>query len=472
MTSQEQELEIIAPLVAIEAEEQVLGGVILESMGGSVDAGRDLIQTLTAGAFWAESNKLVYQAIASCVKQSIAPDLIAVTGALADCGHLDMVGGKARITRLLDGALGFGVWRSSLQILRRKYAARQLHEAGDTLKAIALQTSLDTQELQRRAQQTIDRPFTGLNTGVTFSENSGAIASRVLDLLDRRLNGEVSSLESGFYDLDEILGGFSNPRSGDEGRLIIIGARPSIGKSAIALQLALKLARNCQVGAIVFSLEMSSEQMASRMLSLWSGVASTDLRRPTGLTPGDVVKLRSAATEIAKIPLEICDRPNLSIDALRREVVGASRRFAEQGQPLGLVVLDYLQLMDGTGLDGNEQRRMGIEQVTRQLKLLSKELRCDVVVLSQLSRSVETRQNKRPQMSDLRETGAIEQDADAILLLYRDEYYNPDTPDRGICEVIVAKQRSGPCGTVRLLFEPQFTRFRNLASARPTMQTV
>lgn len=460
---QQEDFEAIECLISVDAEEQVLGGVILESMGGSAEAARDLVQLVGQDAFWFERNKLVYRAIAHCAKHEQVPDAITLVSALSDLGHLDTVGGQQYIFRLMDGAIGYGVWRSHLELVRRKWLARRVHDAGDTLKAIALQTSIAPQELQERAQKAVEAPFAGVSPSVSFSKACSTVSARVMELIDRRLAGEALGLSSGFYDLDEIMDGWSNPLSGDEGRLIVLGARPAMGKTALALQLALKLAKTNEVGAAFFSLEMSAEQLMGRIVSLWAGVPVSSMRRPQRLSPDDLARVRDAARAAAQLPVRICDRPGITIDALRREVAVIQREFQSEGKALGLLVLDYLQLMEG----GSESdRRVGVEQISRQLKLLSKELRCDVIALSQLSRAVESRTNKRPMLSDLRETGAIEQDADTVIFLYRDEYYNADTVDRGICEAIVAKQRSGPTGTVKMLFEAEFTRFRNLAKPR------
>lgn len=239
--------------------------------------------------------------------------------------------------------------------------------------------------------------------------------------------------------------------------LIIAAGRPAMGKTSFCLNIARNIAAFHKLPVAVFSLEMSKEQLVYRLLSSEAQVESGRLRSGR-ISQDEWEPLGYGISSLSQMPIFIDDTPNISITEMRSKV---RRLQAEQGGALGLVLIDYLQLMEGSG---SENRVQELSRMTRALKGLARELSVPVIALSQLSRGVESRTNKRPMMSDLRESGSIEQDADLILMLYRDEYYTPDTPDRGIAEVIITKHRNGPVGTIKLLFEPQFTRFRNLAS--------
>jgi replicative DNA helicase len=247
-----------------------------------------------------------------------------------------------------------------------------------------------------------------------------------------------------FYDLDAMTQGLQRSD------LIIVAGRPAMGKTSIVLNLAKNVAQLHNLPVCMFSLEMSKEQLTYRLLSMEVGIEAGRLR--TGRLQQEEWPLLGQGINT------LDDKPNSGVLEMRSL---CRRLMAEQGKELGLVVIDYLQLMEGSSPDNRVQE---ISRITRGLKGMARELNVPVIALSQLSRGVESRTNKRPMLSDLRESGSIEQDADLVLMIYRDEYYNPETPDRGITEVIVTKHRNGPVGTVKLLFEPQFTRFRNLAA--------
>jgi replicative DNA helicase len=238
---------------------------------------------------------------------------------------------------------------------------------------------------------------------------------------------------------------------------VIVAGRPSMGKTSFVLNIARNISAFHKLPVAVFSLEMSKEQLVYRLLSSESRIESGRLRSGR-ISQNEWEPLGHAISTLSQLNVYIDDTPDISVTEMRSK---ARRLQAENGKPLGLVLIDYLQLMEGSG---SENRVQELSKVTRGLKSLARELGVPVIALSQLSRGVESRTNKRPMMSDLRESGSIEQDADLIMMIYRDEYYNPDTPDRGVAEVIITKHRNGPVGTVKLLFEPQFTCFRNLAS--------
>ena len=264
------------------------------------------------------------------------------------------------------------------------------------------------------------------------------------------LGTAVAGIPVNFYDLDAMTQGLQRSD------LIIVAGRPAMGKTSIVLNIAKNVAQLHNLPVAVFSLEMSKEQLTYRLLSMEVGIESGRLR--TGrLQQEEWPLLGNGINSLVSLPLYIDDKPKTSVLEMRSL---CRRLMAEQGKELGLIVIDYLQLMEGSTPDNREQE---ISRFTRGLKGMARELNVPVIALSQLSRGVESRINKRPMLSDLRESGSIVQDADLVLMIYRDEYYNPETPDRGITEVIVTKHRNGPVGTIKLLFEPQFTRFRNLA---------
>jgi len=262
----------------------------------------------------------------------------------------------------------------------------------------------------------------------------------------------LPGITSGFYDLDAMTSGFQRSD------LIILAGRPSMGKTALALGIGANIAREHKLPVAIFSLEMSKEQLALRLLAGRSGIPSNRLRSGR-LSQTDFDPLVRAMDDIVELPIYIDDNANPTIMQIRSQV---RRLQAQQKGKLGLVLVDYLQLME----EGGENRVQELSRITRSMKGLAREMNVPIVALSQLSRGVEQRTNKRPMMSDLRESGSIEQDADLVIMLYRDSYYNPDSPDRNVAEVIICKHRNGPTGTVKLLFQPELTKFENLANPK------
>ena len=284
-----------------------------------------------------------------------------------------------------------------------------------------------------------------------FTAVSNILISNFNEIEDRSRGTSVAGLPVNFYDFDAMTQGLQR------GDLIVLGSRPSMGKTSLALNMAKNVAQLHGLPVCIFDLEMSKEQLTYRLLSMEVGIEAGRLR--TGrLQQEEWPLLGQGINTLGQLPIFIDDKPNSGVLEMRSL---CRRLMAEQSKELGLVVIDYLQLMEGSSPDNRVQE---ISRITRALKGMARELNVPVIALSQLSRGVESRTNKRPMLSDLRESGSIEQDADLVLMIYRDEYYNPETPDRGITEVIVTKHRNGPVGTVKLLFEPQFTRFRNLAA--------
>ncbi|MGL6134139.1 MAG: replicative DNA helicase, partial [Prochlorococcaceae cyanobacterium] len=331
-----------------------------------------------------------------------------------------------------------------------KFLRRQLIRSGNEVIALGFDQSKPMEMVLDEAEQKIfaisqEKPSVGL------TPTAEILTSTFNEIESRSLGTAVAGLPVNFYDLDAITQGLQRSD------LIIVAGRPAMGKTSIVLNIAKNVAQLHSLPVCVFSLEMSKEQLTYRLLSMEVGIESGRLR--TGrLQQEEWPLLGQGINTLGQLPLFIDDKPNAGVLEMRSL---CRRLMAEQGRELGLVVIDYLQLMEGSTPDNRVQE---LSRITRGLKGLARELHVPVIALSQLSRGVESRTNKRPMLSDLRESGSIEQDADLVLMIYRDEYYNPETADRGITEVIVTKHRNGPVGTVKLLFEPQFTRFRNLAA--------
>jgi replicative DNA helicase len=331
-----------------------------------------------------------------------------------------------------------------------KFLRRKMIQVGTEVSYLAYEADTPLEQVLDQAEQKVFA-ITQSRPNQSLVATSDILTTTFSDIEDRFAGLVLPGISCGFYDLDAMTQGFQRSD------LIITAARPAMGKTSLCLNIARYIASVHKLPVAVFSLEMSKEQLVYRLLSSEAQIESGRLRAGR-ISQGEWEPLGHAISSLSQMPIFIDDTPNISVTEMRSKV---RRLQAEQGGALGLVLIDYLQLMEGSG---SENRVQELSRVTRALKGLARELHVPVMALSQLSRGVESRTNKRPMMSDLRESGSIEQDADLILMLYRDEYYNPDTPDRGVAELIVTKHRNGPVGTIKLLFEGQFTRFRNLAT--------
>lgn len=428
----------------LEAEESILGGILLDG-----EAIARVVDILPVDAFYLSSHREIYRATLALHARGSPTDILCVTAWLQDQGLLDKIGGQNKLAELVDRTVSaVNIDRYAL-LIKDKYLRRKLIEVGSNVVQMAYDasTSLDT-VLDRAEQQIFSVTQDRVQQGLTATEE---ILTRAFTELEQRAIGNIQpGLSCNFYDLDHLTQGFQRSD------LIIIAGRPSMGKTAISLQIARRIAEIHHLGVAVFSLEMSKEQLVQRLLASEARIDSNYLRAGR-INQHQWEPLSRAIGVLSQLPIYIDDTANPSLGEIRSN---ARRLQAEHPQGLGLILIDYLQLMGSD--DGTEGRVQELSKITRSLKGLARELNVPIVALSQLSRGVEARQNKRPLMSDLRESGSIEQDADLVILLYRDEYYNPDTPDRGICELILAKHRNGPVGTVKLLFDPQYTRFENL----------
>lgn len=428
----------------IEAEEAILGGILLDPEAISRVSDR-----LTPEAFYISAHKDIYQATQKLHSQGKPTDLLSVTAWLSDHDLLTHTGGKSKLAQLVDRTVSAINIDSLAALVMDKYLRRQLIKSGNDIVQLGYETETELPVVLDQAEQKIfsitqKRPQQGL---VALSDT---LTHTFQDIETHHQGQALPGLLSGFYDLDAKTGGFQRSD------LVIVAGRPSMGKTAICLNIARNIAAHYKLPVAIFSLEMSKEQLVQRLLASESSIESTYLRAGR-LSQTQWEPLAQAIGFLSELPIFLDDTVNITVMEMRSQ---ARRLQAEHGGKLGLILIDYLQLMEG----GGDNRVQELSKITRSLKGLARELNVPVIALSQLSRGVESRTNKRPMMSDLRESGSIEQDADLVMMIYRDEYYNNDTPDRGIAEVIITKHRNGPTGTERLLFDPQFTRFRNLAS--------
>ncbi|MEM9004534.1 MAG: replicative DNA helicase [Cyanobacteria bacterium P01_F01_bin.86] len=429
----------------VEAEESILGGILLDP-----EAIGRVMELLNPDAFYVSAHKTVYRAALDLQGRGLPTDLMTITNWLKDRDLLEKIGGQSRIAQLVDRTISAANIDQYATLVMEKFMRRRLIQIGSEISQLgfeaesALEQCLDVAE-QKLFAITQDRPQQALTaTADILIETFADIEQRAEGLV-------LPGIPCGFYDLDAMTQGFQRSD------LIIAAGRPSMGKTAFVLNIARNIAAIQKLPIAIFSLEMSKQQLVYRLLSSEVSLETSRLR--TGrIAPNEWELLGQAINNLSEMPIFIDDTPNISVAEMRSK---ARRLQAEQGGALGLILIDYLQLMEGS----SDNRVQELSKITRSLKGLARELNAPIISLSQLSRGVESRTNKRPMMSDLRESGSIEQDADLIMMLYREEYYDPDTPDRGIAEIIITKHRNGPTGTVKLLFEPQFTRFRNLAQA-------
>jgi replicative DNA helicase len=429
----------------LEAEEAILGSLLLdpEAIGRIADI-------LVPEAFYLTAHREIYRSALLLQGQGKPTDLTSMTTWLQDNGQLDKIGGQARLAELVERIVSTANVDQYALLVMDKYLRRQLIQAGNQVIQMGYDTSVVLEQVLDQAEQKIfgitqDRPQPG---PISTAE---ILTSTFAEIESRSMGTAISGIPCNFYDLDAMTQGFQRSD------LIIVAARPAMGKTSIVLNIARNIAVMHKLPVCIFSLEMSKEQLVYRLLSMEVGIESGRLRSGR-VSQQEWEPLGHAISVLSQLPVYIDDTPGMGVTEMRSKT---RRLMAEHGGSMGLVVVDYLQLMEGSNSDNRVQE---ISKITRSLKGLARELHVPIIALSQLSRGVESRTQKRPMMSDLRESGSIEQDADLVMMIYRDEYYNPDTPDRGITELIIAKHRNGPVGTVKLLFEPQFTRFRNLAS--------
>jgi replicative DNA helicase len=434
-----------------EAEQSVLGGLLLDNLAW--DRAADL---LSESDFYRHEHRLIFAAVGVLIQAGKPADVITVFEQLQAHGKAQDCGGLSYLNDLAQSVPSAANMRRYAEIVRERAILRKLIAASDEIATHAFNTQgrpvaqiLDEAEglifkIGEEGSRT-RQGFQGIDKLVT------ALIDRVNELAENGAE-EVTGVRTGFFDLDKYTAGLQ------KGDLIVLAARPSMGKTAFALNIAEHVAVSEGLPVLVFSMEMGAAQLALRMVGSLGRIDQQHLR--TGALRNDEwERLAEAVDRLGRVQLYIDETPALNSAELRARARRMARQF---GGTLGLIVVDYLQLMSGSS-SGDENRATEIGEISRGLKALAKELQCPVIALSQLNRSVETRNDKRPMMSDLRESGAIEQDADVIMFIYRDEYYNKESKEPGVAEIIIGKQRNGPTGTLRLTFLKPLTRFDNLA---------
>ncbi len=442
------------PPHSIEAEQSVIGGLLLENE--ALDKVADI---LNAEDFYQHDHKTIYQHIARLIERNRPADIVTVAEALESTAELAGVGGIAYLGSLAQNTPTAANIRRYAEIVRERAIMRKLVTVGSDIAGSAFNPNgRDAQQLLDEAEAKIFQIAESGNKDSQgfqdIKELLPQVAEKIDELFSREDQSEVTGIPTGFTDLDRMTSGLHG------GDLIIVAGRPSMGKTAFSINMAENVALDTGLPVAVFSMEMGATQLATRMIG---SVGRLDQHRMrTGrLEDEDWEKLTTALGKLNEAPIFIDEGAGLSSFDVRAR----ARRLHRQTGKLGLIVVDYLQLMAAPAGTRSENRATEISEISRSLKALAKELDVPVVALSQLNRGLEQRPDKRPVMSDLRESGAIEQDADLILFIYRDEVYNPDSEDKGTAEIIVGKQRNGPIGRVRLTFIGQHTRFEDFANA-------
>ena len=440
------------PPHSTEAEQSVLGGLLLDNLAW--DKCSDL---LSDSDFYRHEHRHIYAAVGSLIASSKPADVITVFEALQSLGKAEDCGGLAYLNALAQSVPSASNVRRYAEIVRERSVLRKLISASDEIATTAFnpQGQPVSQILDEAESRIFRIGEEGSRGGAGFQPMDKLVQALIDRVQELEANGseDVTGIRTGFYDLDRMTAGLQ------KGDLIVLAARPSMGKTAFALNIAEHVAVQEGLPVAVFSMEMGASQLALRVVGSLGRIDQQHLR--TGrLRDDEWERLPEAASKLSEAPMFIDESPGLNPAELRAR----ARRLARQyGGTLGLIVIDYLQLMSGSSNSSDENRATVLGEISRGMKGLAKELQCPVLALSQLNRSVETRPDKRPMMSDLRESGAIEQDADVIMFIYRDDYYNKDSKDPGVAEIVLAKQRNGPVGTVKLTFLKPLTRFDNLA---------
>lgn len=434
------------PPQAPEAEQAVLGGLLVDTRRW------DEVADIVRGEdFYLRQHREIFSAIRALQEGGQPVDIVTTSEWLKNQGTLEPAGGLAYLGELANRTPGTTNVVAYAKIVRERSVLRALLDAAAEISEKAYQPEgLDTEALIDFAERTVFGISDNDRRALSGFQSIQGLLTQAVDRIEElyQSGAGITGVSTGFKDLDNLTSGLQ------DAELVVIAGRPSMGKTSLAMNLAENAAVGSKLPVAVFSMEMPGQQLAMRMLSSLGRINAHRVR--TGqLTQDDWPRLTSAMGLLDEAPIFVDDTPALTPSELRSRV----RRLTREHGKLGLVIVDYLQLMQ-TG-ESSENRAVEVANITRALKVIAKEARVPVAVLSQLNRGLEQRPNKRPIMSDLRESGAIEQDADLILFIYRDEVYNEDSPEKGTAEIIVAKQRNGPTGTVRLTFLGEYTRFEN-----------
>jgi replicative DNA helicase len=429
----------------LEAEESLLGAMLL-----SRDAVAVGLEKGSAEYFYKPAHGHVFAAVAALSARGQAIDAVTVAEELRRADLLDSIGGSATLIDLQAGTPSTSNAGMYAMIVYEHHMLRRLIGVAGEIADLGYSLPDDVTRAMDRAEQLVFDVAQGRSTDtlVPLHDLLGESLDRLEELYNR--GDSITGVPTGFFDLDDQLNGLQ------KGALYIVGARPAMGKSAFALNIAAHVGIKVGKPAMIFSLEMSHLELTQRLLCADAKVDSKRMRNGR-LDGADWPKITAAISRMADTPIYIDDNAGLTVMEIRSK----ARRLKSRLGDIGVIVIDYLQLM--TGRSGAESRQVEVSEISRSLKVLARELEVPVIALSQLSRGLEQRQDKRPMMSDLRESGSLEQDADVVMFLYRDDYYNQDSPDKGLAEVIVAKNRSGSVGSSKLVFLDQFTKFDNAA---------
>lgn len=441
------------PPHSLESEQSVIGGLLIEN--AALDRVADI---LSASDFYRHDHRLIYQHISQLIINNKPADIITVAESLENSAELSGVGGIAYLGALAQNTPSSANIKRYAEIVRERAVVRQLIEVSSGITDSAFNPQgRDAKNLLNEAELKILKiAESGQRSSQGFSsvqELLPGVINRIDDLFQLDHSNGVTGISTGFLDLDTYTSGFQ------PGDLIIVAGRPSMGKTAFSINIAENIALESKLPVAIFSMEMGSAQLVTRMIGSVGRLDQHRMRNGT-LEDDDWERLTMAVGKLNDAPIYIDEGAGLNSFELRAR----ARRLQRKTGQLGLIVIDYIQLMAGTSDKANENRATEISEISRSLKSLAKELNVPVVALSQLNRSLEQRQDKRPIMSDLRESGAIEQDADLILFIYRDEVYNKDSDQKGTAEIIISKQRNGPIGSIRLSFLGEHTRFENFAN--------
>ncbi|MBN1378884.1 MAG: replicative DNA helicase [Gammaproteobacteria bacterium] len=435
------------PPHSIEAEQSVLGGLMLSN-----DAWDTVADRICEEDFYRRDHRLIFRAIADLANQDKPRDVVTLSEWLSQRGELDQAGGMVYLGTLAKDTPSAANIKAYADIVRARSVLRQLIQAGEEIAGSAYDPGeRSVKDILDDAERCVFKIADQGTAGRQSFQNIKDLLTKAVDRIDELFNSDdpITGVATGFDKFDELTAGLQRSE------LIVVAGRPSMGKTSFVMNIAEYAAIKQKLPVAVFSMEMGGEQLAMRMISSLGRINQQNLR--TGrLEDSDWPRITSAIAMLSEAPLFVDDTPALSPTDLR-----ARARRIKREHGLGLIVVDYLQLMSVP--QTKENRATEISEISRSLKALAKELNVPVVALSQLNRSLEQRPDKRPQMSDLRESGAIEQDADVIAFIYRDEVYNEDSPEKGTAEILIRKQRNGPTGMCRLTFLGQYTKFENYA---------
>lgn len=434
----------------LEAEASLLGAILIDG-----DALVKIADTISTLDFYDQRHQRIYEAIAQLYEKRRPIDVLTLADQLKGNGFLEMIGGPSYLTELTNFVPTAAHVEQYAEIVAQKAVRRRLIKASKQMTELGYDESKALQELIEEAESNLFQVSQQhVKQSITSIEDILAASFERLDDLHKD-SSKIRGIPTGFRDMDDILAGLQRSD------LFILAARPSMGKTAFSLNLAHNIAVSAKEPVLVFSLEMSKEQLVDRLLSMESGVDAWALR--TGnLTDTDFEKLGQAMGTLSEAKIFIDDTPSISVSDLRTK----ARRESHQA-PLGLIIVDYLQLMSGGKKFASGDNRVNeISEISRGLKGIARELNVPIIALSQLSRSVENRKPQIPQLADLRESGSIEQDADVVAFIYREEYYNPETDRKNITDILIKKHRNGPTGGIELYFDREKQRFRSLDTKR------